>query len=151
MLKLLLTILVITSFSVCAQTSNVPKQVKNAFAQKFPTAKNVKWDMESETEWEAEFKLNNEEYTANFASDGTWKETEYEIEKSDIPQLVKQTLQKEIGDFDIEEVEISETIEGKVYEFALEKDETDLEVAISADGKVVKNEVKKGEDEEDND
>jgi len=135
----------------CAQTQkNAPEKVKSAFSQKFPNAKKVKWDKENETEWEAEFKMNGEEYSANFNTDGTWKETEHEIEKSVIPATVKQTLDKEFAGYDIEEAEVSEAVDGKVYEFALKKDETDLEVSISLDGKVVKKEVKK-EDEEDND
>lgn len=137
----------------CAQTTvNVPEKVKTAFSQKFPTAKKVKWEKENETEWEAEFKMNGTKYSANFLFDGTWTETEYEIEKSAYPAAVKQTLDSEFAGYDIEEVEISETTDGKVYEFALEKDETDMEAAISPDGKVVKKEIKKDEDEkEDND
>lgn len=144
-------ILAIFSFSACGQKTDVPAKTKTAFDQKFPTAKKVKWDKENETEWEAEFKMNGEEYSANFTSDGTWMETEYEIEKSEIPEAVQKTLDNEFAGYDIEEVEVSETMDGKVYEFAMEKDETDLEVAISPDGKVVKKEVKKEEDEEDND
>ncbi len=133
----------------CAQNeANVPQKIKTTFAQKFPTAQKVKWDKENETEWEAEFKMNGEEYSANFNSDGTWKETEHEIEISDVPTTVKQTLDSEFAGYDIEEVEISETVDGKVYEFALEKDEIDMEVAISSDGTVVKKEVKKEDDEE---
>lgn len=143
-------ILAVFSFSACGQNKEVPAKIKTAFEQKFPTAQKVKWDKENETEWEAEFKMNGKEFSANFSSDGEWMETEYEIEKSEIPQIVKQTLDTEFAGYDIEEAEISETTDGKVYEFALEKDETEMEVAISPDGKVVKKEVKKEEDEEDN-
>jgi len=142
----------IMSFTACAQKKTVPENVTKAFSQKFPNAKKVKWDKENKTEWEAEFKLNGEEYSANFTTDGDWKETEYEIKKSAIPVSVKQTLDKEFAGYKIEEAEISETATGKVYEFAMENDDTDMEVAISPDGKVVKKEVKNEEDdEEDND
>lgn len=50
----------------------VPEAVKTAFSQKFPAAKKVSWDMESASEWEAEFKLEGNEYSANFLTDGTW-------------------------------------------------------------------------------
>lgn len=144
-------ILAVFSFSACGQSKDVPAKVKTAFEQKFPTAQKVKWDKENEAEWEAEFKMNGEKYSANFTTDGQWMETEYEIEKSTIPQAVKQTLDNEFAGYDIEEAEISETTDGKVYEFALDKDETELEVAILPDGKVVKKEVKKEEDKEEND
>lgn len=135
----------------CTQTNKTaPEKVKSAFSKKFPNAQKVKWDKENETEWEAEFKMNGNEYSANFTSVGNWMETEYEIEKSEIPEAVQKTLDKEFAGYDIEEVEISETADKKVYELELEKDEVDFEVAISLDGKVVKKEVKE-EDEEDND
>ena len=151
-LMIALSIVSALAFTACAQkNSKVPAKIKAAFVQKFPTAKKAKWDKENATEWEVEFKMNGEEYSANFTSNGVWKETEYEIEKSDIPAAVKQTLDKEFNGYDMEEAEISETSEGKVYEFALEKDDTDMEVAISPDGSIVKKEVKKENDEEDND
>jgi hypothetical protein len=147
---LLLGSVIVLSQVACAQES-VPTEVATAFSQKFPTAKNVKWDKETETEWEAEFKLDGKEYSANFTFEGVWQETEYEIKKSEIPAEVQATLTSEFGDFKMEESEISETAEGKVFEFILEKKETTLEVAISPTGKVIKKEVKTEEDEEDKD
>lgn len=133
----------------CAQTTDVPQKAKDAFAKKFPTAKKVKWDKENKTEWEAEFKMNGKEYSANFSSDGSWMETEYEIKKSDLPEAVKKTLMTEFSEYKIEEIELSETPDGKVYEFAFEKGETEMEVAISPDGKVLKREMQ--DEENDND
>lgn len=139
------------SFTACAQKTTAPKNVVKAFTQKFPDAKSVKWDKENDTEWEAEFKLHGEEYSANFSTDATWKETEHEIETSAIPANVKQTLDSEFVGYKIEEAEISETADGSVYEFELVKDETEMEVAISPDGKVVKKEVKAEEEEDEED
>lgn len=147
-LNLIAVAFAVMSFTACAQKTSAPENVVKAFTQKFPDAKSVKWDKENETEWEAEFKLKGEEYSANFSTDGTWKETEHEIETSAIPANVKQTLDNEFAGYKIEEAEISETVEGTVYEFELEKDKTEMEVAISPDGKVVKKEVKAEEEEE---
>ena len=151
-LMIVLTIVSTFAFTACGQKENVPAKVKSAFTQKFPTAKKAKWDKENAIEWEVEFKMNGKEYSANFTSDGVWKETEYEIENSDIPTAVKHTLDKEFSGYGLEEAEISETPEGIVYEFDLEKNDNDLEVAISPNGTVVKKEVKEENDEEnDND
>ena len=131
----LLAVVVMVLSQACEQTnSQVPAKVK--------------WNKENAKEWEAEFKMNGKEYSANFAPDGTWKETEYEIKKSDIPAAVKQAFDNEFAGYDIEEAEVSETADGKVYEFELKKDETEVEVAISPDGKIIKKET---EDEEGND
>jgi uncharacterized membrane protein YkoI len=150
-LNLIVVAFAALSFTACAQKTTAPENVAKAFTQKFPDAKSVKWDKENDTEWEAEFKLNGEEYSANFSTDGTWKETEHEIEKSDVPANVKQTLDSEFVGYKIEEAEISETAEGSVYEFELEKGETEMEVAISPDGKVVEKEVKAEEEEDEED
>ncbi|MCF6185068.1 MAG: PepSY-like domain-containing protein [Bacteroidales bacterium] len=144
-------ILAVFSFSACGQKENIPVKVKTTFSQKFPNAKKVKWDKEGKSEWEAEFKMNGKEYSANFAVDGTWKETEHEIQKSEIPAIVKNTINTEFAGYKIKEAEISETVEGKVYEFELRKEKTETEVAVSPTGKVVKKESKKENDEEDND
>ncbi len=152
-LNLIAVAFAVISFPAFAQNTTAPKSVVKAFTQKFSDAKSVKWDKENETEWEAEFKLKGVEYSANFSTEGTWKETEHKIETSAIPSNVKQTLDGEFAGYKIEEAEISETAKGTVYEFKLEKGETEMGVAISPDGKVVKKEVKteKDEDEKDKD
>ncbi|MBI1286265.1 MAG: hypothetical protein GC178_01690 [Flavobacteriales bacterium] len=133
--------------AACGQKSETaPKAVEAAFHKKFPDAQNAKWDKENDKEWEAEFKMNGKEYSANFLNDGTWQETEYEIKRSEIPASVQKTLDTEFAGYDIEEAEISEKNEGTFYEFELEKGESDIEVAMDANGKVVKKEVKE-EDE----
>ncbi len=126
----------------------VPKAVKDAFAKKFPMAKKVHWDKESDKEWEAEFKMNKMEYSANFMADGTWTETEHEIDKKDIPQAVKNRLNSSFAGYEVEESETSETKDGMVYEFEIEKGEKTMEVAISPSGKVVKKQSSSEEDEE---
>ena len=149
---MILTMLLGTmALTACGQKENVPAKVKTAFEQKFPSATKVNWDKENATEWEAEFKMDSKEYSANFSSDGKWLETEYEISKSAIPQAVNSTLENDFSGYKIEKTEMSETADGKVYEFELKKGKSNLEVAISPDGKVVKKEVKEEDDENDED
>ena len=130
--------------------ADAPQKVKEAFTKKFPAIKKVKWEKESDTEWEGEFKINGTEYSANFLEDGTWQETEHEIRKKSIPAKVKTTLETEFSGYKIEESELTEITEGSVYEFELEKDEEELEVTIDTKGKVV-NKKTKSENEEEKD
>lgn len=147
-LKIILgAFLICTLVAFTSGGDKAPQKVKQAFAKKFPTAKKVKWEKENASEWEAEFKMNKVEYSANFLEDGTWKETEHEIEEKAIPKNVKAALMTAFPGYEIEEAEISETKDGMVYEFEIEKGELEMEVAINSSGKVVKQEVKK----EDND
>ena len=117
-LMILMVLVSTMAFTACGQKENVPAIVKTAFDQKFPNATKVSWDKENATEWEAEFNMDGKEYSANFDANGNWKETEYEISKSDIPTAVKSTLDKDFDGYNIEEAEMSETSDGTVYEFA---------------------------------
>lgn len=148
-LILVIAVVSIYSLTACAQTSkDIPEKVTTAFSQKFPDASKIKWGKENATEWEAEFKMNGKEYSANFNADGKWMETEYEISLSEIPVEVKTTLDNESKGYKIGESEVSETVDGKVYEFELKKGETKMEIAIDASGKVLTKEAK-GEEEDD--
>lgn len=151
MKNLILTMVLTLTISTvsCAQEKDVPQKVKTAFNQKFPNAKRVSWEMEDETEWEAEFKMNGKEYSANFSFNGEWKETEYEIKKSEIPANIKAILDQNFDDYDIEEAEIAESASGKSYEFEIEVDDQEFEVAIDAQGKLTKK--LESEEDEDND
>ena len=67
---------------------DLPAPVKTAFNNKFPGATDIKWRKESAKEYEAEFKLNNTNVSANFKTDGTWTETETTISSSELPAAV---------------------------------------------------------------
>ncbi len=146
---MILMVLVSTmAFTACGQKKEVPAKVKTAFTQKFPTAKKVSWDKENAHEWEAEFKMSGQEYSANFDNDGNWKETEYGIKSSQLPPAVNATLKVEFAGYDVEKAEVSETQEGKVFEMKIENNEHSMEVVMDGNGKVLKKESKKDNDEE---
>jgi hypothetical protein len=148
----LIIAVILFSISACGQTNkDVPAGVATAFSQKFPKATKVEWGRENDKEWEAEFKIDGKEYSANFDNAGTWMETEYEIYAKEIPAAVKSTLDKEFAGFKIKVSEISETKDAKVYEFVLEKGEASFEAAIDPEGKLLSKEEMKEEDEKDED
>ena len=148
--SIFLVVALLVSIVACGESKkDVPAKVKTAFSQKFPNAQNIKWDKENDTEWEAEFKLNSREYSANFNTDGEWMETEYEIEISELPAPVKATLDSEYKDFKIEEPEVSETAKGIVYEVTVEKGKVEREVVIDRNGKVVSDKEESEESDED--
>ena len=132
-----------------AQTNETPRKAEATFTKMFPSATEVKWDKENATDWEAEFKMNEKEYSAIYTVDGVWKETEHELAQNEIPRAVKTTLAETFEGYQVEESEFSETKNGALFEFELENGKEKLEVGISRDGKVAKKEIDK--DEEDND
>ena len=125
----------------CGSSANVPENIKTIFSQKFPKAKSVDWDKENDTEWEAEFEMGGKEYSANFGTDGSWKETEHEIELSDVPEAIIKTLDANYPNYKKEEIEYSEKKEYTFFEFELESEEKTIEVAFNENGKVIKEEV----------
>ncbi len=133
--------------SYAQDTHNVkaPEKVLSAFKAKFPEVKNAEWEMENETEWEAEFKINGVEYSASFDANGAWIETEQEIKKSEIPADILAILNKNFQDYKIEEAEIVETEMGRAYEVEIKVGKEEFEVMIDHKGIL----TKKQEDKED--
>jgi hypothetical protein len=107
----------------------------------------AKVEKENEIEWEAEFKMNSKEYSANFSNEGDWKETEIEIEESEIPEDIKEVLDKNYKDYEIEEAELAETADGKFYEFEIEMGKQEFTLVIDSKGNL----IKKSEEDESND
>jgi hypothetical protein len=132
-------VIALLGLAACGQTGkDVPTKVKEAFTQKFPDATSINWDKENDTEWEAEFKMNGTEYSANFDNTGVWVETEYKISSADIPSAVKTTLEKEYAGYSIEGAEISETTDGRVIELVLKSGKEKTEVIMDMEGNIVK-------------
>jgi len=151
MKKSILVLAAATLISVTAFTQNakdLPAKVKASFDQKFSGAQKVKCGKENATEWEAEFTLNNKEYSANFNADGAWLETEYKIAEKEIPVAVATTLRKEFPGYKLLESEVSETAKGKVFEFEVQTGKAKMEVAVNADGTLIKKEPVKEKGEE---
>ncbi len=131
----MLLFLVSGFFISCAKGTEVPEAVKNFFNQKFPSATNVKWEMENATVYEAEFKMNGEEMSANFKSDGAWLETESEIEKNAVSSVVTNAVKAKYPNAIIEEVEKVESAEkGILYELEIKEGKNENEIIVTGDG-----------------
>lgn len=78
--------------TACFSQKSAPAAVREAFSKKFPGVSDADWDKENAQEWEAEFEQNGKDISANFRADGTWLETETEIQFADLPAPVQATL-----------------------------------------------------------
>ncbi len=138
----------IVSFAACAQ-KNVPAKAKDAFNQKFPNAQNVNWGKEGSNVWEAEFKMNGKEMSANYDPDGNWKETEEEIQENEVPEVVNNALQTNYPDATISHVFKVENTEGISYEYEIKNNGNKMEVVLDSSGNIKKSEPNDEEDDED--
>ena len=80
-------------FSQKISEKSVPQLVKEAFAKKFPGAKVEHWQKEN-VSYEAEFDFQKMEMSANFDEKGNCLETECEIKTAELPEAVRQYLEK---------------------------------------------------------
>ena len=140
------------NFIACEQNcERAPKEVKTAFDKKFADVEKVKWEKESDTEWEAKFKMNGIEYSACFGADGSWIETEYEIQISAIPDTVRSILDVEFAGFEIDGAEMIENTDGIFYEIELEKGDVEIEVLMDSFGAILEKEVITKDDDDNDD
>ncbi len=142
------------SNAACAQkisADKVPAAVLSAFKAKFPTATKTSWELENTNEYEAGFKLNGEEVSANFDNTGKWLETETEIKVSALPAAVQAALAKDYAGFKIEEAsKIESAKDGNCFETEIEKGEETFDVLFTPDGKMLsKTKAEKEKDEKD--
>jgi hypothetical protein len=152
MKKSILILTVFAGFAITSCAQDVaPKVVSDAFTAKFPKAKSVKWEKENDKEWEAEFKLDGKEFSANFLNNGEWIETEHEIKKSELPEAVTASIKANFADHKIDEAEKSEKKEGTFYEVILEKGDHEMEVVFDATGKVISKKEHSEDDEDEDD
>jgi hypothetical protein len=89
----LLTTTLFTSATLHAQIRKIPAEVTDAFKAKFPGATNVEWK-DNLSSFQASFKLKEEEWTADFSSDGTWNESAKKMTFESLPAEVKEGFNK---------------------------------------------------------
>ena len=148
---LLLTVAFMSSAAYAQKIAadKVPAAVISAFKAKFPTVTKASWEIENTNEYEAGFKLNGKEVSANFDITGKWLETETEIKVSALPASVQLALSKDFAGFKIKEAsKIEHLIDGNCFEAEVAKGNETFDVLFTADGKLLrktKNEKEKGD------
>ena len=126
----------------CGQKINekdLPVAVKTAFSTKFPGATSIKWGKENAKEYEAEFKLKNNNVSANFLVTGEWVETETVLPIKDLPAAVSNAIKTKYPVASITKAEKLEMPGDKtLYEVFIKINGKTKEVEVNADGSFVK-------------
>ncbi len=114
--QIIVLVIALTLGLVSCKKVNVPEKVKASFEQKFKNAGEVEWEQEENNKWEAEFEMDEKEMSATFDGNGSWLETETEIESSEVPQAVVDAATKKFPGYKIKEWELIEKPEQTIYE-----------------------------------
>ena len=115
----------------------VPAPVLGSFKDKFSTAFAPKWSKEGD-EYEVDFKIKKDKYSAKFNNEGKWLETEQGIKTTELPVAILNNIKQEYPGFRIEEANKMETLkDGSVYEAEVVKDKVSWDLIYSMDGKLI--------------
>ncbi|MDI3321338.1 PepSY-like domain-containing protein [Pinibacter soli] len=103
-----------------AQVVNIPDKAKEGFAKKYPNATDVKWS-NNVSNYTAKFKQNDKPYIAHYNIDGSWDNTETEIDKSDLSKDVNEAFTKSrFSDWKVLSTDFVEDSKGQsLYRFNL--------------------------------
>lgn len=111
---------VLVAFGQKMRKENVPAVVRSAFQQKYPAAKNIKWDKEGEY-YEASFDLHKKDYSVLMDAQGNIVETEIEIKILQLPKAIFDYIEKHYGDKKVREVAIITDAKGIItYEVEID-------------------------------
>ncbi|MEO6916806.1 MAG: PepSY-like domain-containing protein [Chitinophagaceae bacterium] len=127
-----------TTFSLAQKKegdkSSIPAAAKAALTKAFPGATAVKWDKEK-AGYEAEFKLNGKQMSANFDGQGSMLESETAIKSSELPAPALEYIKTHYKGAKITETAKIVKANGEVnYEAEIKK----MDVMFDANGKFLK-------------
>ena len=125
MKHLILSVLIATGFTSVSNAQEKketpPAIVSTAFNKAFPKASKVKWEKEK-AGYEAGFVQNGKEMSAVYDSEGHLKETEVEINITELPQIAQTYLKTNYKNAAVKEATKITMADGKiVYEAELNK------------------------------
>ncbi len=151
-MKKLIVLILAAAFAVTlsAQDVNVPKEVKEAFTQKYPDVTNVKWSKENREEFEAEFTLNGVKTSIVLDEEGDIEETETAVTIGDLPGNVIPYIKDNYTGYEITEAAKIVDEDGNVfYEAEISKGETSKDLLFDNAGKPVKKQKEADDEDED--
>jgi len=116
----------------------VPEVVKAAFEKKYPNEYKPEWNTDRNGNFEAEFKEDGERYRADFTPAGQWIETENSIKEKELPQAIREVVEKQYGDYKIVELErVDSAKKGVFYDVEIKKDGEKMDVEFNERGEII--------------
>ena len=127
----------LVGFAQAKQNKEVPKVVAQAFEKEYPNTK-VDWNIEKDG-YEAEFKYNGKESSADYDKSGRKLETEIEIAQNEMPKNALLYLKTNYPKNKIKETAKITTLKGVIsYEAELKIDGQNNDLIFDANGNFIK-------------
>lgn len=140
-LSYLLTFLISLSIIGCDNeitSSQVPSIVENTFKSHFPNARDVEWETLS-ADYEVSFELKNIDHDALLDSSGNLLKYKYEIEETELPEIIKSFLEQEYPQEKWDDPELIIDGNSEYYQLKLDGFFNDKKIVITSLGKVLSN------------
>ena len=116
---------------------NIPAAVSSAFKAKYATVASLSWKMKG-ANYQASFRMNNEEMKAEFDNTGKWLQTENKIATTSLPSTVQAEIKKDFSDYKTEDAhKVQSATGGAAFTAKVVKGTEKYEVAFGADGKMI--------------
>ena len=139
MKKVILLAGIAISSASCAQSKEnkvVPKVVSEAFAKEYPNTK-VEWDIEDDG-FEAEFKLNGTDASADYDKNGNKLAIEIEVNESELPTSVLTYIKTNYPNQKIKEsAKITDSKNVVTYEAEIKIDGKKSDLIFDTNGKLI--------------
>lgn len=121
-----------------AAEGQVPKEVKTAFKDKYPNENDPDWHKDKNGNFESNFKKDGKHYKADFSPEGQWLETERRISKKDLPDAIKEKIEKEFKEYKLVEIEeVDHNSKGRFYDLEFKKDGEKQDIEFNAQGNII--------------
>lgn len=138
-MKTKLLVLTILLFPVILFAQDIPSNVKQKVNSMYPEAKNIKWDVEGNGKYEAEFKINGVQTALLFDSKANLIETETKIDVSELPSKVRDYISSEYAGVSI--TEAAKIIDSKgnlKFEAEIKEGKKSKDILFDQDGNILK-------------
>ncbi|MCB1231038.1 MAG: DUF4956 domain-containing protein [Verrucomicrobiae bacterium] len=122
-------------WAVSLRAGAVPAVVEKAFSEKYPGATVEDWEVDVNGYWEADFELRGIDHRADFMEDGTWVETERNINFNELPDEVQRAVKLDFGNDEISEIEVVDhPRKGLFYDVEFKRPGKNLDIEYKEDG-----------------
>lgn len=126
---------------ISCNEKKVPREIQLKFLELEPSAHNIDWSLKGDL-YRLHYTLDKHFYTSYFDKEGNWLETEFEMDESDLPIAISNTIAEKFNDYSIVDIERVNTADSKVlFEIDLKKGDKIYDILFDESGKILRKKI----------